>query len=211
MHSTFVNLVFNTRPAGGGIIILPWRVMNFVLRREKMITAHPVNSRVNNNIMRDILSSFQLSTFHCFVYTMFNHRCKFESLEELQELQEGCHRSEAIRVEFQITGGEKRNYHRIFVHLPECLHTRKLAPQWSSHGIFRSWIALCSRYKPVTRTNMTSIKFHAVWHSARIGNHFLGNFQPWIRVSSKSWLALTRRRGVRNLVSQPTYENGEKY
>lgn len=69
-------------------------------------------------------------------------------------------------------------------------------PQWSSHGIFRSWIALCSRYKPVTRTNMTSIKFHAVWHSARIGNHFLGNFQPWIRVSSKSWLALTRRRGI---------------
>lgn len=72
-----------------------------------MITAHPVNSRVNNNIMRDILSSFQLSTFHCFVYTMFNHRCKFESLEELQELQERC-RSEAIRVEFQITGGEKK-------------------------------------------------------------------------------------------------------
>lgn len=142
MHSTFVNLVFNTRPAGGGIIILPWRVMNFVLRREKMITAHPVNSRVNNNIMRDILSSFQLSTFHCFVYTMFNHRCKFESLEQLQELQEGCHRSEAIRVEFQITGGEKRNYHRIFVHLS----THGSSPPNDRHTEF---FALESRFAPV--------------------------------------------------------------
>lgn len=210
MHSTFVNLVFNTRPAGGGIIILPWRVMNFVLRREKMITAHPVNSRVNNNIMRDILSSFQLSTFHCFVYTMFNHRCKFESLDNGRAART-ARGMPSIRSHSSRVSNHGRGKKKLSQDLCSPLHTRKLAPQWSSHGIFRSWIALCSRYKPVTRTNMTSIKFHAVWHSARIGNHFLGNFQPWIRVSSKSWLALTRRRGVRNLVSQPTYENGEKY
>lgn len=111
-----------------------------------MTTTQPVNSRVNNNITRDIIfvSAINFPLFR--VHRVQSSLCKFESLDNGRAA-----RGKSIEVDqkpFESSfksWKEKRNYHKIFVHLPECLHARKLIPN-DRHTEF---FALESRFAPV--------------------------------------------------------------